>query len=387
KLHHALGHDPDGERLACFSEKVGQRDFTALVGCLGGGKPSADKVASCVTDPNLFDRVDGIRSCVAESGSAAGSKRCLLATIPPKDQALMECLVSSKPTSECLEIVSPEIRKYRHIQECVTRNTTNTSRVSCISHHSNADAARVAGCLAQRESLEVAICALGDDKNTKILRRIAQCTQAGKGKSSILANCTEGIIDDKTRQVAGCVVDAGSDKRKLAACAAGVALPPEAARLVGCATDSQGPTSFALCAAGPQINEEWRIAAECAVQSGGEPTSFVTCTAGRLTVRELTKCFTGEIGKDCFGPNNTIVATLRNYYSDLLNGPGENNDIVNAFQEVGKLAGGPNSVIINPQQIWGGKNSVFNRPEQILGGNKSVFNNPEQVLDPRKWRF
>jgi len=115
------------------------------------------------------------------------------------------------------------------------------------------------------------------------------------------------------------------------------------------------------------MNEEWRIAAECAVQSGGNPVSFAGCTAGRLTVRELTKCFTGEIGKDCFGPNNTIVKTLNNAYSDLTQGPGENNEIVKAIRAVEEITGGPNSVINNPGQIWGGDNSVFNNPKQILG--------------------
>jgi hypothetical protein len=123
-------------------------------------------------------------------------------------------------------------------------------------------------------------------------------------------------------------------RAQLAGCAAGAVLPPDAARMVSCATTSQGPTSFALCAAGPAINEEWRIAAECAVETGGNPVGFAGCTAGRLTIRELTKCFSGQIGKDCFGPNNTFVVTLSNAFNDLTKGPGENNEVVKAVKAV-----------------------------------------------------
>jgi hypothetical protein len=146
------------------------------------------------------------------------------------------------------------------------------------------------------------------------------------------------------------------------------------------------------------MNEEWRIAAECAVQTGGNPVGFAGCTAGQLTMRELTKCFPDG---DCFGPNNTIVMYFRSEFNDLLQGPGQNNDIVRAIQVIGELTGGSDSVINNPSQILGGSNSVFNNPSQIWGGPNSVFNNfsqtwggehsvirdPGQVLDPSRWRF
>jgi hypothetical protein len=81
------------------------------------------------------------------------------------------------------------------------------------------------------------------------------------------------------------------------------------------------------------------------------------------------------------------VVGVRNAYSDVLHGPGQNNEIVKAVNAVGQLSGGPNSVINNPSQIWGGPGSVFNDPKQILGGEHSVFNDPGQVLDPGRWRF
>lgn len=144
------------------------------------------------------------------------------------------------------------------------------------------------------------------------------------------------------------------------------------------------------------MNEEWRIAAECAVETGGNPIGFAGCTATQLTINELTKCFKGGIGTSCFGKNNTIVLTLTNAFNDLTNGPGPNNEIVKAIRAVGEVTGGPNSVINNPRQLLGGSNSMINNPGQIWGGQNSVFNqiaggsNSEfrkvlRVMDPSSW--
>src|SRR3982074_539868 len=103
------------------------------------------------------------------------------------------------------------------------------------------------------------------------------------------------------------------------------------------------------------MNEEWRIAAECAVQTGGNPAGFAGCTAGRLTLKELTGCFEG---RSCFGPNNTIVKAYTDAFNDVLHGPGANNEIVVAFDKLKEATGGANSVINNPGQVLGGKDAA-----------------------------
>lgn len=92
--------------------------------------------------------------------------------------------------------------------------------------------------------------------------------------------------------------------------------------MVSCTTNSTGATSSALRAADPATNKEWRILTECAIESGGISIGTAACAAGSLTLRELTKCFTGAIGRHCFGPNNTIVKDLTNAFSDLIHDPG-----------------------------------------------------------------
>jgi hypothetical protein len=244
--------------------------------------------------------------------------------------------------------------------------------VGCFSKSSNGDAAELAAC-AVGDQAKMASCIIGIRPEYKTVAQVVACAQGGRDAEAVVANCSDFLIkDEKTRAVLACAAQAGSSSEKLAACAASSVFPPEIARYASCAATSQGPTSFALCAAGPVMNEEWRIAAECAVQTGGNPVGFAGCTAGRLTLKELTQCFSGG---SCFGKNNTIVQFYTNEFHDLLHGPGANNDIRVAWEKLqANLSGGPDSVINKPEQIFGGSGSIFHDPGQILGGSNSVAN-------------
>jgi hypothetical protein len=61
------------------------------------------------------------------------------------------------------------------------------------------------------------------------------------------------------------------------------------------------------------MNPEIQIITQCAITSGGEPSTFVTCAGGQLSAREIDKCFTHGVGGNsgCFGRNNDIVRHLR----------------------------------------------------------------------------
>ncbi|MGJ5003209.1 hypothetical protein ACQR10_17935 [Bradyrhizobium sp. HKCCYLRH2060] len=223
----------------------------------------------------------------------------------------------------------------------------------------------------------MAVCIFGNSPEVRAAQAAYTCVSKANDAISVIGYCAQVIpIDDKTREALNCIGHAGDDESKLLGCAAAAILPPDASRIIACGASSTGTVSFALCAASPGMNEEWRIAAECAVQSGGNPVGFAGCTAGRLTLKELENCFNG---KGCFGPNNTIVVGLRNAFHDVLEGPGPNNELVKAVNAIGDLTGGPNSVINRPGQIWGGPNSMINNPGQIWGGPNSVFNNPKQI--------
>ena len=380
----------DGEKLACFTQQAGNKDFTALVGCLAGGRPSPDKVALCTTSKDIEQRVSAMRDCVAAAAGGNAAVTCVTTQLSPSQREVVGCLRTSSDTlqsSSCFDAVLPEGRKVRQVATCLAAGSDQTVAQGCLLQAVGGGAPLIAQCLASPSKIDSAVCLLGDSPQVQTALRMQRCLSGGRDVSAVLNNCSDGILDVKTRENMACITRSGGSRAQLAACAAGAILPPEAARLVGCASSSSGPTSFAVCAAGPSMNEEWRIAAECAVESGSVPVTFAVCTAGGLTVRELTKCFGGEVGKDCFGPNNTVAVGLKDTLHDLTQGPGENNEVVKAVREFGTLVGGPNSVINKPGQIWGGPNSVFNNPGQILGGDHSVFRDPGQALDPGRWRF
>ncbi|WP_143035353.1 hypothetical protein [Bradyrhizobium sp. Rc2d] len=166
---------------------------------------------------------------------------------------------------------------------------------------------------------------------------VIRCVSSGNRPNDIIASCTEGLIrDSKTRQVLSCAAQDTHDKGAMFGCMAAPFLGEEEGRLLTCATQSGSYAGFALCAAGPKMNPEWMIAAQCAVSSGGEPTTTASCTAGWLTVNEIEKCFSQGVGGDgCFGKNNTIVKFINNYISDITKGPGPNNEVVKALASAG----------------------------------------------------
>jgi hypothetical protein len=175
-------------------------------------------------------------------------------------------------------------------------------------------------------------------------------------------------------------------------CLAGQNANPETARLLACvqqqAEDGEvtwAGTAVCYGAGSLQLNPEMQIAVECAVTSGGQPLAFAGCAGGRLTARELEKCFTDGVGgSGCFGPNNEIVKALRavgidmedafgpnndavrtwnNAVHDLQNGPGPNNDAVRAVTTVANdLANGP-----------GRNNDIVQAVDQVIPGFADIF--------------
>ena len=366
--------------LSC-SEQVLTGTAKALVTCLGNAKDAAGQVACASSADAELPRAQKVAACVKESPQAAKLLGCVTPYLGGDAQKFATCIAGSPSNlTSCLSAVNPQMKAANDALGCVTAAKTNDKIFGCLASQVGGDGARIAGCINGGDKMSVAVCLFGNKPEVRAAQSAYQCVSKTTDVASAVENCTEALpLDDKTRQTLTCAARAGGDTSKLAACAAGAVLPPDAARMVSCAANSTGATSFALCAAGPAMNEEWRIVAECAVETGGNPIGAAGCAAGSLTIRELTKCFTGTIGKDCFGPDNTIIKDLTNAFNDVIHGPGPNNEIVKAVKAIGELTGGPNSVINNPRQIAGGSNSIINNPGQIWGGPHSVFNDPHQI--------
>ncbi|MEN3214048.1 hypothetical protein PUR23_29130 [Methylorubrum populi] len=369
----------ESDRASCLT-KGSHPEVAAMIDCVAKKGELLAALKAC-TDKQAWDKVEAAKSCASKPGASGGDKvGCVLDGLDPKDQELGRCLSGAGGRSAtalaCIAKSDPEVAKRVKDVECARLAGSDAAQLAaCLGIAVGGDA-KIAACAAVDRG-KVLQC-LGDARpELKTAAQAISCVQGGRSASSLVANCSDLVVKDpKTRAALACAAQAGSDSKQLAGCAASSVLPPEIARYAACASTSQGPASFALCAAGPMMNEEWRITAECAVQSGGNPVGFAGCTAGRLTLKEVTQCLSG---RSCFGPNNTIVKYYTTTFNDLLHGPGKNNDIVVALDNLKEISGGPNSVINNPGQIFGGNNSIFHNPGQITGGPNSVINNPGQL--------
>jgi hypothetical protein len=315
--------------IAFLETCVGQADprFASDLACLKAHRYSAVDLALCLSPPapafdtatclaGATDKLARLR-CIASSSAVDASTRARI------DQA-MSCVgaASSAEGSNPGQIVNA-------VATCTGGLPTEVSQaLTCISRSDVTDPQSI-----------IASCGSGfvDPKAVAAACAVSAATDEQR------LQCVAGVlpIDPKTAAAIACAAGSGGNTEALIGCAANAVLPPEIAHIASCAATSSGPTSFGLCAVAPQMNPELRIAAECAVASGGEPMSTAACTAGQLTIRELTKCLQGEIGKPggCFGPNNTIIKHYTNVFNDLTKGLGPNNDLRTAAEALGGAIG------------------------------------------------
>jgi uncharacterized protein YecT (DUF1311 family) len=96
----------EGERLACFAAQVGNKDFTAIIGCLGGGTPSPDTIAMCTSTPDSENQITNISNCVADAASGQVAQSCLANEFPPEQRTIINCLGTGTGASDpaaCLD--------------------------------------------------------------------------------------------------------------------------------------------------------------------------------------------------------------------------------------------------------------------------------------------
>lgn len=278
--------DDDSRKKLVIAEnclKSNPSERTALMSCLGAGMSadSRDKVA-CVT-------------------ANASSQR-----------ALLQCFVAGNSDAKLAEIAFG----------CASRpNISSQEAAICLSKLVGGDVGKAAACASSSSDTAAAVgCMLEGNENLHAAHAAYKCAANATSAAAIIAYCSGNAIDPRAKAVAACVASSSGDFVKSAAgCAAASYLPPELANAASCAARSTGAVDAALCIGAPSMNAELRMALECASSTGGEPISFVSCTAGRLTAAELTKCLSGRVGKDCFGPGNTLVVAFATVGNDLSN--------------------------------------------------------------------
>ena len=124
---------------------------------------------------------------------------------------LADCVSRRSSPSDaavCLDRLSPEMAKARRVAECLSaRSAVNepTNAATCIANQVGGDSAQIARCLGQQDKTAIAICLMGDKTEVHVAQRVYKCVSQGIDTSSLIANCTEGLLDAKTSQTVACV--------------------------------------------------------------------------------------------------------------------------------------------------------------------------------------
>lgn len=398
---------------------------------MGGNLPSP---GSFNLPPDISDARKLAQECaklvgldVASFASCTGQK----VVLPPGQQAVLDCAVTSKTTPDFAACAARELGYSLSIEQqkmaacAIMARGGQADFKSCLGGAflsdvlsedeqailkcatNSVDAVAFGDCAAGRFLSRTHKAMLDCAVSASDVRSFATCEVLHSGlkmseDQRILANCAMKANGDKTGfatcagaaflgrnlgtnelKVLDCAASAGGDTSKFAACSAtavfGDQLSKEQQVAVQCAAQSQGdPTGFATCAGANmfnmQLNPEQQITVQCVVSTGGQPQAAAGCIGSRLTARELSKCLSHGIGGEdgCFGDNNDLV--------------GKNGWVGRTFGQIpgvinpALIWGGAISFVRNPGQIWGGSNSFLRNPSQIWGGPNSVFNNPAQLL-------
>lgn len=336
--------------LKCVTEASATPEMQAVQNCVQEDHPDPLAVTKCLAGPEKAAEIARVETCLTKATSQEKAlSSCIDGIIPTDSREKVDCLTAAGSNSvkaiDCVVPSGSDAGKVTRVLTCAnTPSASSKETLNCLTPLLGPDVGRAQECLqSSNDNGELVMCMAADRPELKAAQNIYKCVSQGADAATLIANCSDGILDERTRHVAGCISTAGGDKSALAGCVASTFLPKAYGPAMQCAASSTGGVSFALCMAGPSMNEELRITAECAVQSGGTPPAFAICAAGRLTLRELGKCLSGKIGAEdgCFGPNNTIVVAFKTVGHDLQSCAsggdclGRNNDIIDTLAKIG----------------------------------------------------
>ncbi len=394
-----IGALPDGQNLdpQALAQQCAQRaglDVVNFASCTGGEmvltdsqkkiigcaseSQTTEKFASCAAPlmgVKLDDRQQKLVDCARDSGADAGKLASCAggAVLGKRATATLKCYRDNGDDKEAFA----ECAAGKLIGNALTEDQTEA--IACVAKVE--DGGDLALCAAEKAGLS-------DDQQA-----VVECVVQSQGDADDFVGCAgKGVVSKYIGRDAStalkCGVDAGNAE-DFATCAATGILGKNATKeqkiALTCAANSGGDIDqMAVCAGANMLNmklglnPEQQIAVQCLVSTGGQPYAAAGCMATRLTARELTKCFTDGIGgKGCFGDTNDLVGKdgwTAQRLKDLAGGP---NSVINNPDQIW---GGNNSFVRNPGQVWGGNNSFVRNPGQIWGGDNSVFNNPGQLL-------
>ncbi|MBM0437695.1 hypothetical protein [Aeromonas hydrophila] len=361
------------QALQCVSQAGALPSMAGKIECFSEDGMGPTETARCLMSDSDKQALEKAKKCLSGASSErAALTKCFGALLPTEARQAADCVAgnadSPRNVISCFTGDNPTARKAAQAFDCATQKDISSQQAaSCVAELVGGDAAMVAACTSSAANAGSALsCMLENKPELQAAREAYECASKATSAASIVAYCSGDSIDPKAKALAACIANGGADFSNAAAsCAASAMLPPELASVVGCAAQSTGAVDTALCIGAPSMNAEMRMALECASSTGGEPISFASCTAGRLTVAELTKCLSGRVGQDCFGKGNSIIVAFDTVASDLSKCTsggaclGENNDITKAARgaekfiaDVGEKAGDAWNGAFGPGSAW-----------------------------------
>lgn len=306
----------DEDRALCAAESAPtDANLTTAVKCLGGQSARLDSFVACLVPERQSEAKKAIGCVGRYGGSPAALADCLAPNASAASKVLAACLAQSQNDNrnvvDCFSHFSPAFGRANQASACLS--DPGNSRAKCATEFVGAAAVgkALAAC-ANTPRPSLVSCLFDQVPDLRPEAASFQCMRYGGEGRSLVSNCAAGLVkDDKMRRTLACITGANNDPGALALCAADSVLSPRDAHAVNCSATTQGdPVAFALCAAAPATSDDWRISATCALRAAGDPKIYADCTAAPLELSELSKCFKGHFGKDCFGAENTIAKLL-----------------------------------------------------------------------------
>ena len=346
------------------------------------GKGSGDAGVFCTSQAKFFyendtEKCEGKEFIKLDVGDAQQYTLHIIEGDKNPEKAALDCqgeIVNGIDRFSKCWVRSIATDKQRRILDCIDKFTAKVDLALCASKNdlspSSFQIATCADKYSQDRRGDIFLNCVADSQLTTEQARLFQCAVNNNGDYTKMGTCAlSGYLSTEQRRLYGCVAENINDYAKAGLCAASDKLSSDQRRIASCVLNNRGSyTQMAVCSVGNNLTPEQQVLASCALSTGGQPYAFAGCVGTQLTTIELQKCLTDGIGgSGCFGKNNVFVKDISNRWKDVTKGPGPSNDLLGRDGFIGRLRGGPNSVVNNPGQIFGGPNSVVNNPGQVFG--------------------
>lgn len=323
----AHGSKTSAELFSCSGAWVPESHLTSCAdpngACLWGDRPldSTSPAPATQRAPLTGERLRERLAGANRRNTLSGGSLLYTAPLFASPAIAQSCYDDFGPNrtkfADCMvkALVSPA---QKEVYTCATNNLSATEAAKCVAHRQLTDSERaLVDCLG----------AAGDNRikqircmpSSPLSERDARFAECAANRGDAMACAGESYMTRRDANVVRCARENRGDAVGTAKCVGIGQLPEDQQQALGCAQESKGWMDFGLCMFAKDLTPEQRIGAQCAVESGGEPLVFVSCTGGRLTAREFEKCFTNGIGGDggCFGKSNDLVKALDAIIGDL----------------------------------------------------------------------